>query len=190
MSMQLSNLTRMIQGTANRSAASGPASRRSFLRKSSILAVAAGSAALLGRNGNVARGDAVDEELLNFQFRSIEDHENAHVAFLVNALGTHARPIPTFHNLTMATMADFVDTSQALENTGVGAYQPISWSRCRPTSGRWRPPLSPTKMPAAHLSQRGPSNCWEKFSKFRQSATALQERGLLPPLRRVFAVSM
>jgi Ferritin-like domain len=121
MSMRLPDLAKLIRTTANAPAAKA-ASRRSFLTKSSMLAVAAGSAALLGRNGSVARADGLDEGSLNFQFRSIEDHENAHVAFLVKALGKDARPLPTFHNLTMSTMEEFVDTAQALENTGVGAY--------------------------------------------------------------------
>jgi hypothetical protein len=100
----------------------GRSSRRSFLGKASLAAVAAaGSGLVLGR-GNVARADGLDEGSLEFQFRSIEDHENSHVAFLVKALGKSARPLPDFHNLTMATMADFVATAQVLENTGVGAY--------------------------------------------------------------------
>jgi hypothetical protein len=96
-------------------------SRRSFLGKASLAAVAAGSGVLLGP-GKAAKADAVDNALLEFHFRSIEDHENSHVAFLVKALGSSARPLPTFHNLTMETMADFIDTAQVLENTGVGAY--------------------------------------------------------------------
>jgi hypothetical protein len=87
-----------------------------------MLAVAAGGAALIGGGAKVARADGLDPNYLNYYFREIEDHENAHVAFLVKGLGTAARPLPTFHNLTMATQADFIATSQALENTGVAAY--------------------------------------------------------------------
>jgi hypothetical protein len=55
-------------------------------------------------------------------FRSIRAHENAHVAFLVTALGHYARPKPVFQNLSQSTYYQFVAVSQALENTGVGAY--------------------------------------------------------------------
>jgi hypothetical protein len=122
MSMQLSNLTRFLQGKKNAAQATTADSRRSFLRKSSVLAVGAGAAALLGRGASVARADAVDQNLLSFHFHSIEDHENAHVAALESALGKDARALPKFHNLTMPDMATFVATAQALENTGVGAY--------------------------------------------------------------------
>ncbi|MBV8781819.1 MAG: ferritin-like domain-containing protein [Phycisphaerae bacterium] len=98
-------------------------SRRGFLKRSSLLAVAAaGSAFFMGGRRNVVRADAVDQNLLQFHFRSIRDHEDTHVAFLVKALGKDARPKPKFHNLVQETMADFIATSQALENTGVGAY--------------------------------------------------------------------
>jgi hypothetical protein len=55
-------------------------------------------------------------------FKDIQRHENAHVAFLVAALGANARPKPTFMNLNQPTFKKFSKTSQALENTGVGAY--------------------------------------------------------------------
>ncbi len=55
-------------------------------------------------------------------FRSIQKHENAHVEFLVSALGGAARPKPTFKNLKKLTYYSFLSTAQALENTGVGAY--------------------------------------------------------------------
>ncbi len=55
-------------------------------------------------------------------FRSIQKHENAHVDYLVAALGANARPKPTFRNLQQRNLKDFVRVSQALENTGVGAY--------------------------------------------------------------------
>lgn len=55
-------------------------------------------------------------------FRSIQKHENAHVDFLVAALGSAARPKPTFKNLRKFTYFAFLNTAQALENTGVGAY--------------------------------------------------------------------
>jgi len=55
-------------------------------------------------------------------FRDLQRHENAHVEFLENALGVNARPKPNFIDLTQPTFNAFRLTSQALENTGVGAY--------------------------------------------------------------------
>lgn len=55
-------------------------------------------------------------------FRSIQDHENDHVAFLVAALGPDARPMPTFKNLESKNYGNFVMLTMAFENTGVGAY--------------------------------------------------------------------
>ena len=124
MSMQLANLARLFPGkkSGDETGANAAASRRSFLRKSSLLAVAAGSTALLGGGASVARADGLDPAYLRYYFHSIMDHENSHVAALVSALGKDARPEPSFHKLTMGTMAEFIDTAQALENTGVGAY--------------------------------------------------------------------
>jgi hypothetical protein len=123
---QISSLSKIVSKSAvpapSEGAAHPAASRRSFLQKGSLLALAGGSAALLGGKLSSARADAVDASLLRFHFRSIEDHENAHVGFLVKALGNSARPKPTFHNLTSTSQAQFIATAQALENTGVAAY--------------------------------------------------------------------
>jgi hypothetical protein len=56
------------------------------------------------------------------EFRDIRKHENDHVAYLVKALGNRARPKPTFKNLRQKSILQFRQVSQALENTGVGAY--------------------------------------------------------------------
>jgi hypothetical protein len=56
------------------------------------------------------------------EFEAIQAHENAHVEFLVRALGAAARPMPTFRNLVQPNIRAFAETAQALENTGVGAY--------------------------------------------------------------------
>jgi hypothetical protein len=111
-----------------------PPSRRLFLRRSTMLTLA-GSAAFLGGGTVVraARQPAPDADELRVaslkgpagqrkNFESIRTHEDAHVAFLVNALGASARPKPNFQNLEQKHYADFVVTAQALENTGVGAY--------------------------------------------------------------------
>jgi hypothetical protein len=55
-------------------------------------------------------------------FLDIQRHENDHVAYLVAALGSAARPKPTFQNLLQPDFRVFYQVSQALENTGVGAY--------------------------------------------------------------------
>lgn len=55
-------------------------------------------------------------------FKLIQKHENAHVAFLVQALGSAARPKPTFKNLTMPNVRTFFTVTLALEATGSGAY--------------------------------------------------------------------
>ena len=55
-------------------------------------------------------------------FRAIQSHENAHVAFLLNALGAAARPRPTFQGLTQPDIRTFGTVAVALENTGSGAY--------------------------------------------------------------------
>lgn len=55
-------------------------------------------------------------------FNQIRVDEEAHVAFLVSALGSSARPRPTFQGLEQATLLQFVETSFVLENTGVAAY--------------------------------------------------------------------
>jgi hypothetical protein len=122
MSIQLRQAARLIGGDTNGGDAKVADSRRSFLRKGSMLALAAGSAGLLGRGASVARADGLDQGNLRFHFHSIRDHEIAHVTALKTALGKDARPLPTFHQLVMADVTAFMATSQALENTGVGAY--------------------------------------------------------------------
>lgn len=55
-------------------------------------------------------------------FGQIRTDENAHVSFLVAALGAAARPKPNFQNLEQPDVFSFAKTSFVLENTGVGAY--------------------------------------------------------------------
>ncbi len=56
------------------------------------------------------------------QFNAIRNDEDTHVAFLVKALGEHARPKPTFVNLRQKNIVAFGKLAKALENTGTGAY--------------------------------------------------------------------
>lgn len=114
--------------------AGGPASRRLFLRRSALMTLAGSSVALLGGRALAAADDdeAADRAAATVKlpapatqrdnFVDIRKHENDHVAFLVDALGGNARPKPTFQNLEKKNYSGFVYISQALENTGVGAY--------------------------------------------------------------------
>ena len=107
-------------------------SRRSFLQRIGVGAVATGSAAVLLGSASPARADRTFYKFQTSNFRAIQAHENAHVAFLVSALGDAARPMPNFKDLKQHTLEDFVTTAQALENTGVGAYlgaAPVIFSR-------------------------------------------------------------
>ena len=103
-------------------------SRRSFLRKT---ALAAGPAALLASGiASPARaaGTSNYPSLFSGQnarnFAEIRADENAHVAYLQNALGSNAFMQPQFQNLAIApnNVNLFVATSAIFENTGVGAY--------------------------------------------------------------------
>jgi hypothetical protein len=55
-------------------------------------------------------------------FDNIQADENAHVAFLVNALGSMARPKPTFQGLQQPNVHSFAEVARTLENTGTAAY--------------------------------------------------------------------
>ncbi len=112
------------------------AGRRSFFRRGATALVGAAAAFVgqnaFGRSARQIRLSHLDHEQLSREFEAIQEHENAHVDFLVNALGEFARPMPTFVPLERHHVVDFVLTSRALENTGVGAYlgaAPILFSR-------------------------------------------------------------
>jgi hypothetical protein len=104
-------------------------SRRLFLQRSTAMTLV-GSAAILAGGDSLlaARPEKEAREAVRGpagqrgNFESIRAHENGHVTFLVNALGSSARPKPHFQDLEQKHWADFVTTAQALENTGVGAY--------------------------------------------------------------------
>lgn len=103
-------------------------SRRLFLRRSAALTAAGSSAAILCASGRSVQAAATPAREVRSPvgqgtfFGQIRQHEADHVSFLVNALGADARPKPTFQNLEQKRFGLFVETSQALENTGVGAY--------------------------------------------------------------------
>ncbi len=56
------------------------------------------------------------------QFVEIQNDENGHVAFLQQALGSNARPKPTFKGLNAPDIQTFAKDSMTFENLGVGAY--------------------------------------------------------------------
>jgi len=55
-------------------------------------------------------------------FHEIRRDEDAHVSYLKQALGSAARPKPTFKGLQQSNVDTFVKLSQVFENVGVGAY--------------------------------------------------------------------
>lgn len=103
-------------------------SRRGFLRSSTVTGLLAAPLVgmLAGNARGVFDGDADEatrrKAKIRQNFKSIQAHENTHVTFLKNTLGSAARPKPTFKNLLTNSYAEFVTLSQTFENTGVGAY--------------------------------------------------------------------
>jgi len=103
-------------------------SRRLFLRRAGSVAIMGTAAAVLLSSATPAKAVATSPRdkqryrIQNGQFTDIMGHENDHVAYLVSALGADARPKPSFAPLLQKNIVDFVTVSQALENTGVGAY--------------------------------------------------------------------
>ena len=98
--------------------------RRSFVKVGATMVAAATGLMATGSTA-AAAPTTVPNIYPNFNkraFKAIQDDENAHVAFLVNALGAAARPKPNFKNLLQPDLRSFVTTSNALENTGCGAY--------------------------------------------------------------------
>jgi hypothetical protein len=100
--------------------------RRGFFRRSAAAAASAAGVGMFADRDAVAGNPNYLPSLYPnenvMEFEAIQAHENAHVAFLVNALGAYARPQPSFINLVQPNLVTFARTSQALENTGVGAY--------------------------------------------------------------------
>jgi hypothetical protein len=100
--------------------------RRSFFRRGAAAAASAVAAATFaGRDafaGNRNHLPNLYPGENKAEFEAIQTHENAHVAFLVNALGAYARPQPSFIDLVQPNLVTFAKTARALENTGVGAY--------------------------------------------------------------------
>ena len=102
-------------------------SRRSFLSKSAFALAGTATLAMFKDTHAFAASKEEEREVGNrasqkANFKAIRGHENDHVQFLLMALGSAARPKPTFKGLLQKTYTDFCIIAQALENTGVGAY--------------------------------------------------------------------
>ena len=108
--------------SANPTGAAAGTSRRRFLGQVVATAAAVAPVVLASQPSTVEAQQGGGGNPVAQAFADIRAHENAHVQFLVNALGRNARPIPMFQNLRQPNLNQFVRTSQALENTGCGAY--------------------------------------------------------------------
>ncbi len=118
-------MTMKFDQSADGSQSHATNSRRMFVRRSFLAGVVAAPLATLG-SASKSRGAEPDfpTDPAPFQslFRQIKVHENDHVDFLVNFLGTDARPKPVFKNLEQANFVAFAELARVLENTGVAAY--------------------------------------------------------------------
>ena len=109
---------------------SSNSTRRTFFKKSAAVAAPA-AVAIMAAAETASAQRVTSRSLPNLypgwnarNFAEIRKDENTHVAFLVNALGSQARPKPTFKNLTVPANNPllFAANSAVFENTGVGAY--------------------------------------------------------------------
>ncbi|HLX59146.1 MAG TPA: ferritin-like domain-containing protein [Ktedonobacteraceae bacterium] len=100
----------------------GITSRRTLLRNSLISATAVASASLLMTQTAGAASNTALHLSSEQAFQEIRKDEDAHVTFLVGALGSAARPKPSFKGLRQDDLEDFVNLSRVFENVGVGAY--------------------------------------------------------------------
>jgi hypothetical protein len=109
---------------------SGETDRRSFVRSGLVVAAAITGTALLPKTATAEPKGTLPNLYPNWNallFQSIMRHETAHVDAVVGLItqlgGPNAvRPRPTFQNLLQPNIVSFGKVSQALENTGVGAY--------------------------------------------------------------------
>lgn len=128
-------------GEANQEpkSASAHLSRRTMLRRSAAVAAVAAPLGLLAACGEAttravsskgptilaARRASVETPRTSYPsapFQEIQQDENAHVQFLQGALGSSARPEPTFKGLEASDIGTFATLSRTFENVGVGAY--------------------------------------------------------------------
>ncbi len=106
-------------------------SRRFFLRRTALgaavavpVATVAAAAAQLLVPAASAGAATLDMAHLSKAdaFEEIRKDENAHVAFLKGALGSSARPKPSFKGLYSKDQKSFKELAKTFENVGVGAY--------------------------------------------------------------------
>ncbi len=101
------------------------ASRRQFLGRSMATTAAVAGSALLATDSPAEAQAVGGIPSLTQHFREIQQHEIAHVDFLVAALGssnTSDFSTVRFQNLTFARYVDFAVLARTFENTGVKAY--------------------------------------------------------------------
>lgn len=117
--------------------------RRSMLTRAAIISAAAVPAGMLavqsvqavGAKGATAQAAKQAAVVSNVRvatagsvasygaaFTEIMTDEDAHVAFLVKALGSSARAKPSFKGLETTSIDQFATLSRTFENVGVGAY--------------------------------------------------------------------
>jgi Ferritin-like domain len=96
--------------------------RRALLRNSLTGAAAVASASLLVTQ--TANAATLSSSRLSAEsaFKEIKKDEDTHVSYLKGALGSLARPKPSFKGLEQWNVTSFIKLSQVFENVGVGAY--------------------------------------------------------------------
>ena len=102
----------------------GSTTRRSLLRNSLLGATSVAAASLLVTQTASAATKAATSYGLSAEdaFQEIKSDEDAHVSYLLAALGSAARPKPSFKGLKQKDRTSFIKLSQVFENVGVGAY--------------------------------------------------------------------
>ena len=97
-------------------------SRRAFLLRSATgVATVASASLLITQTANASANKALNLSAED-AFNEIRKDEDAHVSFLKQALGSYARPKPTFKDLEQYNTWNFLKLSRTFENVGVGAY--------------------------------------------------------------------
>ena len=103
------------------------ASRRSFL-KNAALATGASAAILAGTSDASAAGTTQtlpyqsDSNWVRNHIVNVIKNEQSHITALITELGAFARPAPTFTNITVTTLEQYVMTGAMFCATGAGAY--------------------------------------------------------------------
>lgn len=118
------NATQPVRGNEKAVPAVEPKARedrRSFIKTATAFLTGAAAVPLSGSGLALAQGGGGGLGVRE-QFQLIRRHENEHVAFLLQGLGTAARPKPTFRNLALNDVNTFLNVSASLESIGTAAY--------------------------------------------------------------------